>query len=77
MLDWTALTWIFFGVVVVVVVKTCLEGSVDHITNRDYTVNRSSFIFCIEVWPVEWKPFDTGQDIISISLVKRRNVEQW
>ena len=26
--------------------KTFLEGSVDHITYRDYKVNRRSFIYC-------------------------------
>ena len=41
-LDWTALSWNFFGGFF----KTFLEGSVDQVIYRDYVVNRRSFIDC-------------------------------
>ena len=41
-LDWTALSWTFWGIFL----KTFLEGSVDHIIYRDYIVNRRFFIYC-------------------------------
>ena len=41
-LDWTALSWNFLGIFF----QTWLDGSVDYIIYREFTVNRSSFISC-------------------------------
>ena len=41
-LDWTALSWIFFGDFL----KHFLEGSMDRVIYRDYIVNRHFFIYC-------------------------------
>ena len=40
-LDWTVLSWNFWGFF-----ETFLEGSVDLIIYRDYIVNRRFFIYC-------------------------------
>ena len=42
MLDWTALSWVFFGGFF----KTFVEVSVDHIIYRDYISSRRLFIYC-------------------------------
>ena len=46
MVDWTALSWVFWGHFS----KTFLEGSVDRVIYSDYAVNRLSFIFTV-AWP--------------------------
>ena len=40
-LGWTALSWNFGGYF-----ETFVEGSADHIIDRDYIANRRSFIYC-------------------------------
>ena len=45
-LDWTALSWIFFFFLGGGGSETFLEGFVDHIIYRDYIANRRSFIYC-------------------------------
>ena len=52
-LDSTVLSWIWGGGFF----KTFLEGSVDHIIYRDYTVNRCFFIYCsLASTPPVWEP---------------------
>ena len=64
MLDWTVLSWNFWGII-----WNSFRGVCRHIIYRDYTVNRTSYIYCSVAYSISMQVNSPSSNKVSAMLV--------